>query len=110
MMRHKTRLPMPIVVRRRASHPPSASAELSRSIGALVETLAEARALAADGTIGPDLARLLDRARRELDFADEKLLMLDRYRQRSLFRRAERIRDRLDSLHHSVSRRVKPTH
>ena len=109
-MRPKSHLRTSIVVRRRAIDAPNARAELARSIGALVDTLTEARALAADGTIGADLARLLDRARRDLDAADEKLLMLDRHRQRSIFRRAERIRDRLDSLHHCVARRVKPTH
>ena len=60
--------------------------------------------MASGGAFGPDLARLVNRARQELDAADEKLLILDRYRQRSLFRRAERIRDRLDTLQHRVSR------
>jgi hypothetical protein len=82
--------------------------DLARSIGALVKTLSTARALAMDGTYGPELATLLARARRELDLADEKLLLLDRRRQRSLFRRAERIRERLDHLHHAVSARVAP--
>jgi hypothetical protein len=99
-----------IVVRRNAIASPVARADLARSLSALVETLGEARALAVDGTIGPDLARLLDRARRELDATDEKLLILDRRRQRSVFRRAERIRDRLDALHRCVSRRTKITH
>ena len=35
--------------------------------------------------------------------ADEKLLMLDRRRQRSIFRRAERLREHLDDLHLRVA-------
>lgn len=108
-MRHKSGLRTSIAVPGGAIGAPAERAELARSIAALVETLAEARALAANAAIGADLARLVDRARRELDVADEKLLMLDQRRQRSIFRRAGRIRERLDSLHHRVSRRVKPS-
>jgi hypothetical protein len=76
----------------------AARADLEKSIGALVATLAEARTLALRGMRGAELERLLARARRELDLADEKLLVLDRYRQRSAFRQAGRIRDRIEQL------------
>jgi hypothetical protein len=80
--------------------------ELAQAMNALVETLACARALAMDGVTGPELATLLERAGRELEIVDEKLLILDRYRQRSLFKHAERLRGRLDGLYDSVSHRV----
>ena len=81
----------------------AARADLEKSIGALVVTLTEARALAQGGSQDSDLAALLARAKRELDLADERLLMLDRRHQRSVFRRAERIRDRLDLLQGCLS-------
>lgn len=83
--------------------------ELARSIEALVDTLACARALAEERALRTELAELIGRARRELDVADEKLLMLDRRRQRSMFRRAERIRDRLENLHRSVAAQLAET-
>ena len=86
----------------------AARADLEKSIGALVVTLTEARALAQRGSQGSELASLLARAKRELDLADEKLLMLDRHDRRSVFRRAERIRDRLDLLQGSVSAQTSP--
>ena len=86
----------------------AARAEAARSIGALVETLTEAHALALAGTGGRELAPLLARARRELDAADEKLLMFDRRRQRSVFRQAERIRYRLEFLEVSVTDDERP--
>jgi len=64
----------------------------------LVATLAQARDQAADGGEDAALAALVARARQELDLADEYLLALDRRRQRSAFRQAERIRERLDVL------------
>ena len=45
----------------------------------------------------------MQRARRELNLADEKLLMLDRRTHRSIFRRAERLRERLDKLHYRLA-------
>jgi hypothetical protein len=84
-------------------HSAAARAEVARSIGALVETLAEARARAVAGTEPGELASLLSRARRELDHADEKLLIFDRRRQRSVFRQAERIRLRIEVLEDSVT-------
>ena len=87
---------------------PAARADLEKSIGALVVTLTEARGLALRGSRGGELAPLLARAKRELDLADEKLLMLDRRHQRSVFRRAERIRDRLDLLQGFLSAQAFP--
>jgi hypothetical protein len=83
---------------------PYARAELSRTLGSLVDSLARARTMALEGSSREELAAVLGEARRKLDLADEKLLMLDRHRQRSLFRRADRIRLRIDGLHRSVSR------
>ena len=89
-------------------HSAAGRAEVARSIAALVETLTEARARALAGTGGAELAPLLARARRELDAADEKLLMFDRRRQRSVFRQAERIRYRLEFLEVSVTDDERP--
>jgi hypothetical protein len=83
---------------------PYARAELSRTIASLVDSLARARTMAVEGSSREDLAQVLREATRKLDLADEKLLMLDRRRQRSLFRRADRIRLRIDGLHRSISR------
>lgn len=93
--------------RRRRLGSPAERDDLARAVAALVGTLTAARDLAAGGAIGAELTDLLDRARRELDVADEKLLVLDRHRERSMFRRAARIRDRIDRLQHSVTRRTR---
>lgn len=82
-----------------------AHADLALSLGALVDALTQAHALAAGGGHSADLVELLARARHELDLADEKLLALDRYRQRSFFRRAGRIRARIAGLQKSVAPR-----
>ena len=95
--------------RHRVVPPKLAREDLARSIGALVSTLSYARSLAEGGASGDELSALLARARRELDAADEKLLVLDRHRQRSLFRRAERIRSRLEFLHVTLSPRATHT-
>jgi len=76
-----------------------ARAEFAHAVAALVATLSEARAVAADPADENRLRSLVQRATRELNLADEKLLMLDRRQHRSIFRRAERLRDRLDDLH-----------
>jgi hypothetical protein len=102
-MRHA--IPRTARQRRAALDTQFARLELARSLGALVDTLAQAHALAAGGTHGSELADLLARARGELDLADEKLLALDRNRQRSLFRRAGRIRSRISLLQQSLARR-----
>lgn len=88
---------------RGAAHTQIARADLARSLGTLVDTLAQARALAAGGSHGTDLAMLIARARHELDVADEKLLVLDRRRQRSYFRSAARIRFRIARLERSLA-------
>ncbi len=76
----------------------AARTEYADAVSALVETLSAARELASDGDrIG--LRELLLRANRQLDAADEKLLMLDRRRHRSIFLRSERLRSRLSRLH-----------
>ena len=80
-----------------------ARAEFAHAAAALVATLREARAIAADPADEARLRGLVDRARRELNLADEKLLMLDRRRQRSIFRHAERLRERLDHLHYRLA-------
>ena len=92
------------VVHRMLVESPYARADLARTLGSLIDTLARARALAVDGSTDDDLVALIGEAKRKLDLADEKLLMLDRRRQRSLFRRADRIRLRIDGLHQAVSR------
>ena len=81
----------------------AARSEFAQALSALVTTLAEARAAADDGAEELRLRALMARAKRELNLADEKLLMLDRRRQRSIFRRADRLRDRLDNLHLRVA-------
>jgi hypothetical protein len=88
-----------VPVRRSMVGSRAARAEYAQALSALVTTLTEARAAAADAGDELRLRSLVARARRDLDLADEKLLMLDRRRQRSIFRRAERLRDRLDHLH-----------
>lgn len=79
--------------------------ELARSVERLVRTLALARDSAARGVSDHSLASIVARARRELDLADEHLLVLDRHRQRSAFRQAERIRVRLDTLEAVIASR-----
>lgn len=87
---------------------PYARADLAHTLGSLVNTLSRARMLALEGSSRDDLTDLLGEAKRKLDLADEKLLMLDRRRQRSLFRRADRIRLRIYDLHRSVTRAAAP--
>ena len=70
-----------------------ARVEFAQAVSALVETLA------ADPSDEARVRGLHDRARRELNLVDEKLLMLDRRRQRSMFLHSERLRERLDHLH-----------
>jgi hypothetical protein len=81
----------------------NACGEFSRALSALVSTLAEARAASSRPDDEVRLRGLVQRARRELDLADEKLLMLDRRRQRSIFRRAEQLRTHLDNLHYRLA-------
>jgi hypothetical protein len=76
-----------------------ARVEFAHAVSALVETLREARATAADPSDESRVRGLIDRARRELNLVDEKLLMLDRRRQRSMFLHSERLRERLNRLH-----------
>ena len=83
---------------------PYARADLERTLGSLVDTLSRARSMAVEGSPRHDLKEVLSEAKRKLDLADEKLLMLDAYRQRSLFRHADRIRLRIYDLHRTVSR------
>lgn len=83
---------------------PHVRAEVASTLASLVDSLARARTMAAEGSSRQDLADVLGDARRKLDLADEKLLALDRHRQRSFFRRAGRIRLRIDDLHRSISR------
>jgi len=64
----------------------------------LVATLSLAREQAAARAEHADLGALLQRARAQLDLADEELLALDRNRARSSFRQAARIRDRLEAI------------
>jgi len=77
----------------------AAHGEYANAVSALVATLAEARAASADPADELRLRSLVQRARRQLNLADEKLLMLDRRCERSIFRRAERLRVHLDDLH-----------
>ncbi|MFO1302595.1 MAG: hypothetical protein U1F54_02630 [Burkholderiales bacterium] len=77
---------------------PAARTEFANAMAAVVDTLATARELVASGDRAA-LRALLHRADRELDAADEKLLMLDRRRHRSIFLRSERLRSRLAHLH-----------
>src|SRR5690349_11622685 len=77
----------------------AARRDFAHAVGALVATLTEARAASGDPSDEVRLRALMERARRELNLADEKLLMLDRRTHRSVFRRAERLRGRLDDLH-----------
>ena len=83
---------------------PYARADLARTLGSLVDTLSRAREMASEGSSRDDLKEVLGEAKRKLDLADEKLLMLDANRQRSLFRHADRIRLRIYDLHRTVSR------
>jgi hypothetical protein len=76
-----------------------AHADFALAISELVGTLEEARSASSDPSDEVRLRGLLQRARRQLNLADEKLLMLDRRRERSIFRRAERLREHLDRLH-----------
>jgi len=92
------------IVHRMLIESPYARADLERALGSLVDTLMRARAMAVEGSTEDELAALLAEAKRKLDLADEKLLMLDRHRQRSLFRRADRIRLRIYGLHRSILR------
>ena len=79
----------------------AARAEYADAMSALVGTLSAARDLASSGDHAA-LRALLHRAGRELDAADEKLLMLDRRRHRSIFMASERLRSRLACLHDRV--------
>ena len=81
-----------------AAAPVAAPTTLARSVERLVATLAQARDEAVEGGGDAALAALVAQARQQLDLADEHLLTLDRHRQRSAFRQAERIRQRLDAL------------
>jgi|RhiMethySRZTD1v2_1073278.scaffolds.fasta_scaffold115240_2 hypothetical protein len=92
-----------VPVRRSMIGTGTAQREFALAVEALVSTLAEARAVSSDPSDEPRLRGLLQRARRQLNVADEKLLMLDRRRQRSIFRRAERLREHLDDLHLHVA-------
>lgn len=80
----------------------AARAQFAEAVSALVGTLAAAHALAAEQGDDDRLRALLRRARDELDVADEKLLMLDRNRERSVFLRSERLRARLGRLHYRL--------
>lgn len=75
--------------------------EYASAMSALVDTLSQACNLASHGDHA-GLRTLLNRAGRELDAADEKLLMLDRRRHRSIFIASERLRSRLADLHGHV--------
>ena len=77
----------------------TARGEFAHAVSDLVATLAEAREASGDPSDEMRLRGLVQRARRQLDLADEKLLMLDRRRQRSIFRRADQLREHLDNLH-----------
>ena len=77
----------------------TARSDYAHALSALVQTLAEARTASCDPADEARLRGLVQRARRQLNLADEKLLMLDRRRDRSIFRRAERLRQHLDDLH-----------
>ena len=90
-----------VPIRRSAIGTRAARREFAHAVSALVATLGEAAA--SDPTDESRLRALVLRAKRELDLADEKLLMLDRRRQRSMFRRAERLRDHLDDLHYRLA-------
>lgn len=79
----------------------AARAEYASAMAALVDTLSAARDLASAGDHGK-LRALLHRAGRELDAADEKLLMLDRRRHRSIFVRSGRLRFRIACLHDRI--------
>lgn len=83
------------------------SVELTVPLHSLVATLAAARELAVRVGRGEDDARpllgLVAQARATLDLADERLLALDRYRRRSAFRQAQRIRTSLDRLEEIVA-------
>jgi hypothetical protein len=76
-----------------------AHGDFARAVSALVATLAEARSASSDPADEARLRSLVQRARLQLNLADEKLLMLDRRRERSIFRRAERLRAHLEDLH-----------
>lgn len=80
----------------------AARAQFADAVSALVGTLTAAHALAAEQGDDDRLRVLIQRAREELDTADEKLLMLDRNRERSVFLRSERLRARLGRLHHRL--------
>ena len=80
-----------------------ARGEFAHALSLLVATLAEARAASGDPTDEARLRGLVQRAKRELNVVDEKLLMLDRRRHRSIFRRADRLREHLDQLHYRLA-------
>jgi len=88
----------------------AARQDLAQAVAGLVATLARAHALAGNASDDAGLAALLVRARAELDVADEKLLALDRHRQRSAFRQAGRIRARLDALEVQIESGVAAVH
>lgn len=76
----------------------AARTEYADAMAALVGTLAAARDLVSAGDHA-GLREILRRAGHELDTADEKLLMLDRRRHRSIFLGSLRLRCRLAELH-----------
>ena len=92
-----------VPIRRSMVGTSKARGEFAHAVSALVATLAEARAAADDLRDEARLRGLVQHAMHELDVADEKLLMLDRRRHRSIFRRAERLRERLDDLHYRLA-------
>ena len=83
---------------------PYARADLARTLGSVVDSLSRARTMVIEGSSRDDLKAVLGEVKRKLDLADEKLLMLDPHRQRSLFRSADRIRLRIYGLHRAISR------
>jgi hypothetical protein len=92
-----------VPVRRSKIGTRKARMEFAHAMSVLVATLREAHAAARDPSDEARLRGLVARARRELDVADEKLLMLDRRRQRSIFRQAERLHGCLDRLHYRLA-------
>jgi hypothetical protein len=75
-----------------------ARVEFGQAVSTLVAALREARTVATDPSDEARVRGLIARVRRELNLVDEKLLMLDRRRQRSMFLHSERLRRQLDDL------------
>ena len=73
-------------------------AAAKHAIGAFLDAMREAQALASSGQVGDDLDDLLRHAKELLDVMDEELREVDTAGQRDLFTSAAMLRENLDRL------------